>query len=57
MDPHIRTLIQVTIEDATEAEKLITTIMGDAIEDRKLYISEHANFDKEDKFMKEYKNI
>ncbi len=57
MDPENRTLIQVTIEDATEAEKMITTLMGDAIEERKVYISEHANFDREDLFMKEYKKI
>lgn len=57
MDPDKRTLIQVTLEDAAEAEKLITILMGDAIEDRKAYINEHANFDREDTFMKEYKNI
>ncbi len=57
MDPENRTLIQVTIEDAAQAEKMITTLMGDAIEERKAYISEHANFDKEDMFMKEYKKI
>lgn len=57
MDPDKRTLIQVTIEDAAEAEKLITTLMGDDIEERKAYISTHANFDREDTFMKEYKNI
>ena len=57
MDPEKRTLIQVTIEDAAEAEKLITTLMGDAIEDRKAYINEHANFDREDTFMKDYSKI
>lgn len=57
MDPDKRTLIQVTIEDAAEAEKMITTLMGDDIEERKAYISTHANFDREDTFMKEYKNI
>ena len=57
MDPENRTLVQVTIEDATEAEKLITTLMGDAIDDRKAYINEHANFDREDTFMKDYSKV
>ncbi|MBE7075649.1 MAG: DNA gyrase subunit B [Clostridiales bacterium] len=57
MDPQNRTLIQVTIDDAAQAEKMITTLMGDAIEERKAYISEHANFDREDTFMREYKKL
>ena len=57
MDPENRTLIQVTIEDAAEAEKMITTLMGDNIEERKEYINEHANFDREDTFMRDYKNV
>ncbi|MBR2384614.1 MAG: type IIA DNA topoisomerase subunit B [Clostridia bacterium] len=51
MDPKKRMLMQVTIEDATEAEKLITTLMGDDLEGRKSYIAEHADFNKEDSFM------
>ena len=51
MDPKKRNLIRVTIEDAAEAEKMITTLMGDNIEARKAYISEYANFDREDEFM------
>ncbi len=51
MDPQKRMLMQVTIEDAAEAEKLITTLMGDDIDGRKAYISEHADFNKEDTFM------
>ena len=51
MDPKKRVMTQVTIEDAAEAEKLITTLMGDDIEGRKAYISEHADFNKEDSFM------
>ncbi|MBR1867334.1 MAG: type IIA DNA topoisomerase subunit B [Clostridia bacterium] len=51
MDPAKRVLMQVTIDDAAEAEKLITTLMGDDIEGRKTYISEHADFNKEDSFM------
>ena len=56
MDPEKRTLVQVTIDDAAEAEKMVSTWMGDDIESRKDYISKHANFDREDSFMKNYKN-
>ncbi len=55
MDPDKRMLIQVNIEDAAEAEKMVTTWMGDDIDARKAYISQHANFDKEDEFYKNYK--
>ena len=48
MDPAKRTLVQVTIEDAAEAEMLVSTLMGDAIDLRKAYIIEHANFNRED---------
>lgn len=57
MDPEKRNLVQVTIEDAAEAEKMVTTLMGDDIEARKKYINEHANFDREDEFMKNYKKM
>ena len=57
MDPANRTLIQVTIDDAAQAEKMITTLMGDDIEERKAYIQEHANFDREDTFMRDYKKM
>ena len=42
----------ITIEDAAEADKLITVLMGDEVGERKKYIFEHANFNKEDKFAK-----
>ncbi len=50
MDPKRRTLIQVSIEDAAEAEKLVSVLMGDAVEKRKAYIIENANFNREDNF-------
>ncbi len=52
MDPEKRSLIQVTIEDAAEADRLITVLMGDEVTERKKYIFEHANFNREDKFVK-----
>ncbi|MDE7395476.1 MAG: DNA topoisomerase IV subunit B, partial [Clostridiales bacterium] len=50
MDPTRRTLVQVTIEDAATAEMLVSTLMGDAIDLRKQYIIDNANFNKEDTF-------
>ena len=52
MDPDKRVLIEVTIDDAAMAEKMVTTWMGDNIEARKDYINKHANFDREDTFEK-----
>ncbi len=48
MDPKRRSIIQVTIEDAAEADRLITTLMGDKVGPRRQYISTHANFNKID---------
>ncbi len=50
MNPEKRTLVQVTIEDAADAEMLVSTLMGDMVELRKTYIVEHANFNREDTF-------
>lgn len=52
MNPETRTLMQVTIEDAAEAERLISVLMGDEVGERKKYIFENADFNKEDKFAK-----
>ena len=50
LDPERREMIQVTIEEAAEAELLVSTLMGDAVDLRKAYIVEHANFAKTDNF-------
>ena len=52
MNPETRTLMQVSIEDAAEADRMITVLMGDEVSERKKYIFEYANFNKEDKFAK-----
>ena len=50
MNPAHRTLVQVTLEDAAMAERMVTILMGDKVEPRRVYISEHADFNKEDHF-------
>jgi DNA gyrase subunit B len=40
MDPAIRTLLQVTIEDALQADEWFTTLMGEDVAGRKDYIEE-----------------
>jgi len=42
MDPKRRTLIQVQLEDAVEADRIFTTLMGDNVEPRKNFIQAHA---------------
>ncbi len=52
MNPETRSLMQVTIEDAAEADRMITVLMGDEVSERKKYIFEHADFNKDDSFAK-----
>ena len=47
MDPKKRSLLRVGLEDAANAERMITTLMGDNVDARKAYISEYVNFNKE----------
>ena len=55
MNPATRTLMRVTVEDAAEAERLLTTLMGDAVDARKAYIITNADFNKDaDKVFNEY---
>jgi DNA gyrase subunit B len=42
MDPAVRSLKKVTIEDAVRADELFTILMGDAVEPRKEFIIAHA---------------
>lgn len=44
MNPESRTLIRVRIEDAAEAEKRITTLMGDKVAPRRKWIDSHVQF-------------
>lgn len=43
MDPEKRTLILVTLEDAVEADRIFTILMGELAEPRRAFLQEHAH--------------
>ena len=42
MDPGVRTIRQVTLEDAVEAEEIFTVLMGEEVEPRRKFIEDNA---------------
>ena len=42
MNPDTRTILQVKMEDALEAEKIFSVLMGEQVEPRRRFIQEHA---------------
>ena len=42
MDPNNRRFLQVRLEDLVEAENIFTTLMGDKVEPRRVFIETHA---------------
>jgi len=47
LDPDNRNLIQVTIEDAVEADRIFSVLMGDEVQPRREFIQKHAKDVKE----------
>ena len=43
MDYNNRTLIQITLEDATAADEIFTTLMGDKVQPRRQFIEQNAS--------------
>ena len=50
MNPETRTLIQVSIEDAGEADDIVAKLMGDEADERREWIDKNVVFEHEDNF-------
>jgi DNA gyrase subunit B len=44
LDPENRLLVQIKIDDAVEADRLFSILMGDDVEPRREFIQENAKY-------------
>ncbi|MGI5878067.1 MAG: DNA gyrase/topoisomerase IV subunit B [Christensenellales bacterium] len=52
MNPNGRKLLRISLDDVAEADRRVTTLMGDKVDRRRNYIARYANFNRYDEFEK-----